>query len=311
MISASLIAALTFAALFPQDAAPTPRTPPAVAGAPTGDPATLTDVVVDGRQLDQLAQDYVEAVAAPARRRGLARWPGRVCVGAVNMRAEASQAVIDHVSRRALELGLRIGEPGCRPNVVIIFAADARSLATSLVEADRRAFHLGVGGLDRGSVALDAFASSDQPVRWWHVSMPVIGASHARAIRMPGDTGPIYVPGEGIVNRGRSISDDLNKAIIIVDVDQLAGTTLASLSEYLSMVALAQVDPDGDTGGQDTILNLFEDTASVQSLSEWDMTYLRSLYAAPSERLNPDRQAGALARRLRRERQAAPPEGAS
>lgn len=303
MISAPVIAALSLAILSPQEAPGNVTSPPAVA--PAEEPSTLDDIVVDGRRLDELARTYVDAVAAPAKRRGLARWPGRICVGAVNMRRDLSQAVVDHVSSLALELGLRVGEPGCRPNIVVIFSADARSLATSLVEADRRAFHLGVGGLDRGGVALDAFTRSEEPVRWWHVSMPVIGASHVRAIRMPGDSGPIVVPGEGIVNRGRPISDDLNKVVIIVDVDQLEGATLAALSEYIAMVALAQVDPEGDTSGYSTILNLFADPGGVQRLSEWDMTYLRALYDAPSERLNPNRQAASIARTLTRERRAA------
>lgn len=305
MTLAALIAALALSVSSMQDA-PTTGQAPAV-GAPVADqePAILDDVVVDGRRLEALARDYVEAVAAPAKRRGLARWQGRICVGAVNIRNDVGQAVIDHVSSLALELGLRIGEPGCRPNIVVIFAADAGAMATALVEADRQAFHLGVGGLDRGRVALEAFARSDAPVRWWHVSIPVIGGSNVRAVRLPGDTGPIFVPGEGIVNRGRPISDNLNKVIIIVDVDKLENTTLPTLSDYIALVALAQVDPEGDTSGYNSILNLFDAPRGPQGLSEWDMTYLRSLYDAPPERLNPDRHASSIVRDMNRARRAA------
>lgn len=271
---------------------------------PVQDPAPteLAEVVVEGRRLRDEAEAFVDAVAAPAVGRGLARWGGRVCIGVVNLQSDLAQAVVDHVSRVALEHDLRIGDPGCTPNVVIIFASDAPAMASALVAADRRAFHLGVGGLDRGTSALEAFQTSDAPIRWWHVSIPVIGGTHARAIRLPGDSGPIYVPGEGIVNKGRPISDELNKVILIVDADRLAGANLRQISDYLSMVVLAQVDPNGDTQGLDTILNLFVDPTGVDGLTAWDRTYLQALYRAPKERIDNNDQASSIVRTVGRQR---------
>lgn len=278
------------------------QVPPQSATAPDPTPTDLGEVLVEGRVLRDEAEAFVEAVGAPAVRRGLARWGGRVCIGVANLRFDLSQAVVDHVSRVALEQGLRIGDPGCTPNVVIVFATDASAMATALVAADRRAFHLGVGGLDRGERALDAFQTMDVPVRWWHVSMPVIGGTHRRAIRMPGDDGPIFVPGEGLVNKGRPISDELNKVIIIVDADRLGGANLRQISDYLSMIALAQVDPQGQTQGLDTVLNVFADPTGVDGLTAWDRTYLRALYRAPHERIDADDQVGSIARTVRRDR---------
>lgn len=281
-------------------------TPDSLQAAPVQDPppTDLGEVVVEGRVLREEAEAFVEAVAAPASGRGLARWGGRVCVGVVNLQPELAQAVVDHVSGVALEQGLRIGDPGCTPNVVIIFADDAPAMAAALVAADRHAFHLGVGGLDRGREALEAFQTSDAPVRWWHVSMPVIGGTHQRAIRMPGDTSPIYVPGEGRVNKGRPISDELNKVIVIVDADRLGGANLRQVSDYLSMVALAQVDPNGQTAGLDTVLNVFADPAGVDGLTAWDRTYLRALYRAPKERIDDNDQASSIIRTVGRQRRA-------
>lgn len=283
----------------------------ALTGSPAGVPSTspqdppptdLGDVVVEGRLLRDEVEAFVDGVAAPAVGRGLARWGGCVCIGVANLRRDLSQAVVDHISRVALEHDLRIGDPGCTPNVVIVFTSDAPAMASALVAADQRAFHLGVGGLDRGKRALEVFQTSDAPVRWWHVSMPVIGGTHARAVRMPGDTGPIYVPGEGLVNKGRPISDELNKAIVVVDADRLGGATLRQISDYLSMVALAQVDPDGDTQGLDTVLNVFADPTGVEGLTAWDRTYLRALYRAPHERIDDNDQAGSIVRTVRRDR---------
>lgn len=300
-----LLTALALLTLAPQD-----PPPPQVAPAPQAAPQDLSDVVIEGRRIHEEAEAFVEEVAAPAVDRGLARWRSRICVGVGNLQPDLSQAVIDHISRVALEYGIAVGEPGCRPNVMIVFAEDGRAMATALVEADRRVFHLGVGGLDRGKAALEDFRNSEAPVRWWHVSMPMIGGSSARAIRLPGDTAPIFVPGEGYVNRGRPISDALNKVIIIVDADQLAGANYAQLCEYLAMVALAQVDPDGDTSRHDTILNVFNDPQGVQGLTEWDRAYLTTLYAHHPERIEPDWQASRLARGMIRARSEAAEEAA-
>lgn len=290
----AMIPAAAFAlALMAQD----PQAP----STPDPEAATrLADVVVSHRELGEQAESFVNEIAAPPNRRGLARWAGRVCVGAVNVRTEVAQPVIDRVSQLALDLNLRVGEPGCTPNIIIIFTDDASGLAKQMVERDRYAFHWGVGGLDRGKSALQEFQDSDAAVRWWHVSIPVVGATGARAIRFPGDMGIIYVPGEGLVNRGRPVSDVLNKVFIVLDVDQLGGVNLAQLSDYIGLVAMAQIDPDGETAEYDTVLNLFDDPQNVSGLSDWDAVYLQALYDSAWERVNPIGQADAIARLVRR-----------
>lgn len=286
------VLALTLAAA-PQDP-PLPATPDPEAA------TRLADVIVSRRDLTEQTEAFVAQLAAPPGRRGLARWGGYVCVGTVNIRPEIARPIVDRISELALDLNLRIGEPGCQPNVVVIFTDDAPGLATAMVEREPQAFHLGVGGLDRGRAALEVFKTSDAPVRWWHVSLPVIGGTGQRAVRLPGDDGPIYVPGEGRVNRGRPISDNLQKAIIVADIDQLDGVTLPQLADYLGLVAMAQIDPEAATEAFDTVMNLFVDPQGTPGLSDWDAIYLEALYSGTRERVNPDGQAAAIARRVRR-----------
>lgn len=273
---------------------------------PQDPPTELGDVVVDGRSLRDRVEAFVDEVAAPPRRRGIARWRSRVCIGVVNLQTAQAQGLIDRISSVADEYGVRLGEPGCRPNVVLIFADDGRAMAGALVEADRRAFYLGVGGLDRGKAALERFRQSDAPVRWWHVSMPVVGATGARAIRMPGDSGPIYVPGEGLVNNGRPITDMLNKVIVIVDAGKLEQVAGDQLADYLAMVSLAQVDPEGDTSAYDTILNIFDAPAAPGRLTAWDRGYLEALYDSWPQRLEGSHQAAAVTRILERQEAGSP-----
>ena len=280
------------AALQPQNA-------PGATGGQDSDPTILDDVVVDGRRLESRVRDFINQVGAPPQRRGLAKWQKRVCVGVVNMRADVAQPLIDHISRVAEGLGVATGDPGCRPNVIVTFTVDAPALATAMVAENRPLFRASGTGMDRGGVALQAFQDTQSAVRWWHLSIPTIGLTGQRAVRMAGDEEPIYVPAEGLVNRGRPITDLLDRAIIIVDVDKIEGATLDQLGDYLALVALAQVDPDSDTRMYDTVLNLFDAPARVEGLTEWDMSYLSALYSGPLERINTSEQQRGMLRRLR------------
>lgn len=296
-----------------------PQAAPPVSPPPAQEPAaqsttTLEDVIVEQRRLEEFVKDFVGEVAAPAPRRGLARWQGGICVGVVNLRNEAGQYIADRISQVGMDLGLTPGDPGCTPNIVVAFTTDGADLASSLVGQNRRAFRVG-GSVNRDIVALRAFETSDAAVRWWHVSVPVDSETGLRAIRLPGDldpsTGQPAAPAVQVFAASRlnsQIRDDMNKVMIIVDVDGMASTNLVQLADYLTFIALAQVDPDAETAAYDTILNLFDAPQSVDGLTDWDMSYLSSLYRvqnSPVRRINPSAQASAMAGDMIRERRAA------
>lgn len=295
-----------------------PQTAPPAAPPRPQEPAqsatTLEDVVVEQRRLEEFVKDFVGEVAAPAPSRGLARWQGGICVGVVNLRNVAGQYIADRISQVGMDLGLTPGDPGCKPNIVVAFTTDGAALASGLVGQNRRAFRMG-GSVNRDIVALRAFESSDAPVRWWHVSIPVDSETGERAVRLPGDidpsTGQPSAPTTSVFAASRlntQIRDDMNKVMIIVDVDGMASTNLTQLADYLAFVALAQVDPDAETAGFDTILNVFDAPRSVDGLTDWDMSYLSSLYRvqnSPVRRINPSAQATTMAGAMIRDRRAA------
>lgn len=261
----------------------------------------VDDVMVSGRRLRDEVQVFVDEVAAPPPGRGLARWRDSLCVSTVNIDNAVAQSLIDHIYRVAMDNGLRVRDPGCKPHAVIFFTDDGAGLASALVSNEPAVFDIRWSTqLHRGPKALRAFQASEAPVRWWHVSVPVLGLTGERAIRMPGDLGVLLIPGEGIVNRGRPISDSLSKVIIIVDLSKIGDVMLPELGDYLAMVSLAQVDPEGDTSRHDSILNLFNRSGERQSMSGWDKAYLASLYGAYPERIYPYDHASSMARGIRR-----------
>lgn len=280
--------------------------------------AQLEDVEVTARATRDQARIFVDRVAAPARGRGLGRWR-KVCPGVANLDRAVAQPIVDQIAARAAELGIEVEGPGCEANIIVVFSSDAAGVSRALVRSDPRVFRHGGNGIDRGNAALRAFQESDQPVRWWSLSVPIDSDTGRRAVRVPGDRagGPVseqfataigcnpedcmaagapIIQSTGGASRLNSrIVDQLYKSIVIVDMDAVSGLTTAQIGDYLAMVSLAQVDPAADTAAFDTVLNLFDNPEGTPGLTAWDRSYLSALYGSPSRRRSVGAQAAAVA----------------
>jgi hypothetical protein len=287
LFAALLLSARSFAQDAPAQSAPAAAQPKVEA------PEPIDEVVVRGRRMSEIefdlrvvVQKFIGNVAAPVEGRGYARWNRRVCIGVHNLTTtDAAHYIVDRISQEAADVGLQPGEPGCRPDVVIIFATDAKQLATYLVKTRTRLFLPGMGrsGMNLSRDALDAFAKSDKPVRWWDVSMPIDPHTNGRAIRLSEDDSAPAIAVEGPSRIHSGTRDDLQQVIIIVDTTKLHGTTWQQLADYLAVVSLAQINPDADLTAFDSILNLFSNPNAYSGLTDWDRSYIRALYSYDPE----------------------------
>lgn len=304
-------AALLLGVQPPSEPSPADPTPTAFNGPVT----QLEEVTVLGRRLRESVLEFVQTVAAPSvGADGLGIWRDGVCVGAVGMRADAGRFMVDRVSGIAGELGIAVGEPGCRPNILITASEDGDAMASELVASRRRDFRTGVVGGDAGGAALRRFQTSGDLVRWWHVTLPVDARSGRPAVRMPGqepfasqgerdrvqDFGP-YGKLASASNLRRNTRDELHQAIVIIDIDALNVADFGQISDYVAMVALATIDASGDWRGAGSILSLFHDPeAAPAALTDWDWAFLRALYSADQDRLTRQGNAAAVADQMAR-----------
>jgi len=266
--------------------------------------AELGDVEVTARRLQEQVQSFINEVAAPPRGRNLARWDRSICVGVSNMNARYAQVMIDRIAHTAVDVGLDVEDPGCKPDIMIVAAADAEALAKALVADDPHGFRPARGSTDLGSAALDRFQNTDAPVRWWHVSLPVSVDTGQLAIRLDGEEPPQVAVRDASRLRA-NIRDDLARVIVIIDVNRVGVVGFGALSDYVAMVALAQVEPDADTSSYDSVLNLFSEGADrTAGLTQWDRDYLRSLYTARRDRARSTEQARDIQRGMTGERDA-------
>jgi hypothetical protein len=262
----------------------------------------VDEVVVRGRRMSEVEFDlrayvrsFVDQVAALPPGQGYARWDRRVCIGVHNLEAQAAQYIADRVSQLVAEVGLEAGEPGCRPDVMIIFTVDGKETATYIAEERPRLLRPGGGlaGMNLTLEQLDEFADSDRAVRWWHVSMPVGAHNGDRATTMARDNEAPAVRVQGASRIHSGVRDDMYYVIIVVDAAKLLGTTWQQLADYLGMVSLAQIDPSADLSAFDSILNLFSNPLAYSGLTDWDRSYIRALYTFDQER-QPHLQANEL-----------------
>lgn len=268
--------------------------PQSTAPAPAQDATDIEDVEVIGEQLRSQVQTFVQdAIAAPPGRT-LARWDRTLCVGVSNLDARYAQYLIDRVSSIALTLGLENGEPGCQPNVMIIATSNAEELAKALVADDIYAFRPALNATDLGADALERFQTTQAPVRWWHVSLPVTVDTGEIAIRLSGDyveqsrngTMPLIVQVRNASRISSNIREDIKRVYVIIDTTKTGRINFRALSDYVAMIILAQIRPDAKTATHDTVLNLFTEGADRPTgMSQWDRDYLTALYTAPRDRI--------------------------
>lgn len=284
-------------------------------------------VNASAQDLSERTRSFVDQVAlqSSSTDRPLARWESDVCVGAVGLSPADAQLLVDRISLRARSVGLTPGTPGCRANVMVIFAPDSDTLTRQIVDQrrDLLGYYPDGRAVSAGRAELEDFANSARPVRWWYVSDAGSGAiqdrpgaaldrqssGRSQAAAAAGGVASADSSGDmqgmeavrGNASRTRSSStarNQLSYALVVVDARRVANVTPTAWMDYVSLVALAQIDPNARTSGYDTVLNLFASSQpATTSFSAWDDAYLRAVYRARRD-AGGNRQINEVARRM-------------
>lgn len=262
------------------------------------------EVVVEGqRSLHDMIVNFVDEISAtPSSENQLARWDHRICPGVIGLHREPAQFMADRIAQHAFEIGLDAGQPGCRANIIVFVTPDANVLAREFVDeykqmmAARRTENTNT----RGAEALEDFANTSRPVRWWHVASTVAADGFIIGEPSEGHTPQIRVFSPSRLQA--ATRQDFSRVIIIVDARRAQGLTYEALADYVSMVALAQISIDADASEVPSILNLFADQAAGRTpqtaLTEWDKAYLEGLYGMTRNGSNAHRQEHEITRRM-------------
>ncbi len=298
LAAAMLPLAMTASALA-QVAEPAPEaSQQAAAASLQGDDADETaeaPIVVRAPVVEDMVRNFVGEVSAAGQLDQLGRWDRTVCPGVAGMRRRYAQALIDRLAVIAFSVGLEVGESGCTPNVLIFLTADSDAFAQELVTqhgdlvSRRNRF-----GNTRGRQALAEFASTPRAVRWWHVTQSF--TSDGFRVR-PHEA--VTVRTMGRLRRGTR--EDFDRVLIVIDAQRIDGIRFGAVADYVAMATLAQIDPNADTAGYDTILNLFDSQPGPTEITEWDLSYLNALYRATRDARDASRQERDITREMTRD----------
>lgn len=270
------------------------------------------EIVVTAEQMRERTAAYAEAVAlAPASTDQYARWDDDICPRVAGLPGAEAQALIDHVARRAHEVGLDTGSAGCTPNLIVIFAPNAATVAREIVDTrrDLLGYYNERNTSNAGRDALDAFVNSQRAVRWWHVARTfgadgdVLNSGQAERGNAGAESAAMsQAAASGNLSAGlsagsfegvdtvrssgartrRNTRQDLSFALVIVEAPRVAGASAQAVADYVAMAALAQLNPDADMSSFPSILNLFSGAGqpAPTAMTEWDSAFLRGLYRA-------------------------------
>jgi hypothetical protein len=242
------------------------------------DDTELETVLVEAQRLRELQRQvstFVSAITIHNRADSIARWHLPICPLVAGLPFGQGTFVFQRVSQVASEAGIPLGSEDCRPNLLVVMTGDPEELIRGWWGNQPRLFNKdrGVGGIERT-------IHTDAPVRVFYnaCSIPAPG--------MPDN----FAEGDLVCNGGGSPGSRLKRGavraiysvIVVVDTRQTKALELGALTDYVAMVALAQIrrSSDADPGNVPTILRLLDETDAERPrvMSRWDQAFLKSLY---------------------------------
>jgi hypothetical protein len=224
----------------------------------------------------QTVRRFIERVSPSiSRDQPPARFTDPICVGSSGLPPAAGQAIVDRVSEIALSVGLRIGAPGCAPNILVLFVVDGRAEVRKLA---RR----GSSGLNGQSLAdIDRILDEPGPARAW-TQVETLSRDGDRPSRAANDAAVLTVATS--TRLSSIVRRDIVRATILIDRDAVANRDLRQVADYAAMRALTGARPRAGADAS-SILAAFVPDGKGQTprLTEFDQRYLEGLYAGRAD----------------------------
>lgn len=252
---------------------------PAVAQQAADQAADQADVVITAReQRDKQIRDYVRALANVPGRDPMARFDRTtVCPGAVGLSPARNAEIAARMRIVAKAAGIAVSDKAdCKPNALVIFAADKEAMVAALEKAHPVYFRDAYGTPIRTPKQVG-------PATAWHLEGRLDRSGSA--VGYNADTGYYELNSPLPPSRTSStVRPIFIAAVVVIQLDSVVGLSPTQIADYAAMRTLAQTDPEKVKGvSAPTILTILDapDDAEVPvTLTKWDLGYLRGLYAA-------------------------------
>jgi hypothetical protein len=261
---------------------------PAAAAAPDDDTIIVTGERLTRPQLRARSLDFVRTALADTTHGQHARWFGAICPRVLGAQPATEALFLDRFRIAADVLGVRTEAPGCQPNIVVWFTADAKGLMRTITARSPQALE-GSSPADRRRLL-----TGDDPVRWYYMtaaegsSGQTIGEGGAAIGAQLGTANTPVINNRLTASRlstGTRVA--LTGATIIIDVPLAEGHALEALAAQAVMLGFSRTRLGSERPASSSILTLFSPRAPEtrpRDLSPIDEAFLVALYKAPADR---------------------------
>jgi len=266
------------------------------ADAPKEEPAS-SEIVVQGINPDRQIDDFVQALTDAPIGGQLSRFDWAVCPAATGLPQAQNAAVRERMRRVARAAAIPLAGPGCKPNVLLIATPDKKVL----IEGLNRKYPSYFSGIPRDRVR--DLARRPGPAAAWHVRGRI--SADAELVPTDGVSGPhVYQATRDPSRLSPATRPHFLGAVVVVEHSALTGLTTTQLADYAAMRAFAQTEPGRlEKATAPSILTVLEapmGTPTPVTMTRWDFSFLKALYAAPVDKYV-NVQRSAIRHRVRKE----------
>lgn len=274
-----------------------------VAAALQQQPTDSQTVTVTGRT--KRVTSILKTVLRPSGLDQLGRYEVPVCPGVNGAPKGTGYTLLRLIRENAAANGVRLEEPGCKPNALALFVTTPDALVTGLKKKAPGYFGL-ISAPD-----FKRLSTSGAPIRSWHVI-----ETNGRNGEMLEDFGGLN--GEPSSGYAKVVKDaaatrvyentrqDILLGFAVIDSNATVGKTVQQLADVISMHLFLDLGQDAaKSAGSGSILSLFEPRDPAQALpaemSSFDKGVLAGTYALERNNYNAQFQRHRIAREIAKE----------
>ena len=257
------------------------------AGSPANDSEEVADTVtIEAKRIRELQRQishFVSSFDVTYLNDSLQRWNVPICPLVAGMSREGGEFILARLSQIARDSHAPLAAENCRPNLYVVVTDNPNLLVEKWIKRDRGMFNT-----CNGYGYVKQFLNSRQPVRAFYNATLIstdgahrdLGALDVAGMRLDFSLNSCTSAGVAGSRLSYGAVQALSAVVIVVDGSRITQLNMGQLADYVSMVGLAQIRLDANTGTAPTILGLFrESNPTPQGLSLWDRSFLEGLYS--------------------------------
>ena len=255
-------------------------------------------MVTGTRTIKEAVGDFIDTTIAPPRGGSntgqYARFSSPICPKVFGFSDNNNAAIEQRIRGVSMAADIRVGGSDCQPNIYVVVIEDGKSAVTMLRKKHHRIF---------GALPIykrKQLAESAGPVFGWKAIM-TISADGASTHAPNSGTALAEDAGSGLSEDRWSASrsnvkslikqpmkEDMRASYLLIEQKALAGMTTVQIADYAAVHSLMEThgDPDQEAAFF-SILSLFKNKTAGRdlpdSISEWDLILLSTLYDSPSD----------------------------